>query len=154
LSFSTIFLLNFTTVLEVWYFSIEFYNCSGRWVFFYWILQLFWKCGIFLLNFTTVLEVWYFSIEFYNCSGRWVFFYWILQLFWKFGIFLLNFTTVLEVWYFSIEFYNCSGSMVLFVFHFILDINCKNIFLCLFLDQNCSMHFIISHTLYHLVIFQ
>ena len=91
LPLSTIFLLDFRTVLTVWYFSIRFHNCSDGVVFFYWISELFRQCGIFLLDFITVPTVWYFSIRFHNCSDSVVFFYWISELFRQCGIFGISF---------------------------------------------------------------
>jgi hypothetical protein len=72
--------LDFGAVPIVLYFSIGFWNCSNSVVFFYWILELFQKCGIFLLDFRTVPTVLYFSIGFWSCSNSVVFFYWILSI--------------------------------------------------------------------------
>ena len=70
---STIFLLDVGNVLTVWYF-----------LFFYWILEMFWQCGIFC-----------FSIGCWNCSDSVVFF-----------VFLLDFGTVPTVWYFCFSVYH------------------------------------------------
>jgi hypothetical protein len=51
--------------------------------FFYWILELFWQCGIFLLDFGTVLTVWYFRT--------------VLTVWY--------FRTVLTVWYFLFSYF-------------------------------------------------
>ena len=68
-----VFLLDFGNVLTVWYF-----------LFFYWILEMFWQCGIFC-----------FSIGCWNCSDSVVFF-----------VFLLDFGTVPTVWYFCFSVYH------------------------------------------------
>jgi hypothetical protein len=138
----------FDSVVFFFYFSIGFWNCSDGVVFFglffYWILDLFWQCGIFFLIFLmdlgTARRVWYvlfyFSNGSKNCSTVWyffvLFFYWILELFWQCGIFcfifLLDLGTVPMVryflFYFSIAFWNCSDSVVFFVlfFNWILDL--------------------------------
>jgi hypothetical protein len=83
---SIIFLLDCWTVLTVWYF-----------LFFYWIAELFWQCGIFC-----------FSIGLQNCSDSVVFF-----------VFLLDYWTVLTVWYFFVFLLDCRtvlDSVVFFVF--------------------------------------
>ena len=134
------------TVPTVWYFlfyfSIGSRNCSDSVVFFvlffYWIWDLFRRCGnfsfIFLMDLGTVPTVWfflfYFSIGSRNCSDDVVFFvlffYWILDLFWQCGIFCFIFLkdlgTVPIVWYvlfyFSIGSRNCSDSVVFLVLFF------------------------------------
>jgi hypothetical protein len=50
LPLSTIFCLNFGIVQRVWYFLLEFWNCSESVVFFAWILELFRECGIFCFS--------------------------------------------------------------------------------------------------------
>ena len=109
--FCFIFLLDLRTVLTVCYFFLYFSNrsrnCSDGEVFFalffYWIFELFRRCGIlcfiFLLDLGTVPTVWYFLL-----------------------IFLLDLGTVPTVWYFlfyfSIGSRNCSDSVVFFVLSF------------------------------------
>ena len=130
----------------MWYFLFYFsngsWNCSDGVVFFalffYWILELFRRCGIFffifLLDLGSVLTVWYvlfyFSIGSRNCSDGVVFFvlffYWILDLFRRCGIFcfifLLDLGSVLTVWYFLFYFSNgsrnCSDGVVFFALFF------------------------------------
>ena len=98
----TIFLLDFWAVLTVWDFSVGFLSCSDSVVFFSWIFELFWQCGIFLLDFWAVPTVWYFSVGFLRCSNSLV----IFELFRQFDDFL----GVPTVWWFL----SCSDSLVIF----------------------------------------
>ena len=150
MTLSTIFLLDLRIAPIVryfmFYFSIGFWNFSDSVVFFvlffYWILDLFWQCGIFCFIFRmdlgTVPTVWYFllyfSIGFWNCSDSVIFFvlffHWILDLFWQCDIFcfifLMDLGTFPTVWYFlfyfSIGSRNCSDSVVFFVLFYLLDL--------------------------------
>ena len=54
-------------------------------VYFWWVSELFWPCGIFLM----VLEL----------SWPCGIFLMVLELFWPCGIFLMGFRTILTVWY-------------------------------------------------------
>ena len=131
----------------MFYFSNGSRNCSDSVVFFvlnfYWILELFWQCGIFcfifLLDLGTVPTVWYFlfyfSIVFWNCSDDVVFFvlffYWILDLFWQRGIFcfifLVDLGTVPMVWYFLLIFLLDLGTVpTVWYFLFYFSIGSRN----------------------------
>ena len=99
------------------------------WYFFYWMLALFWQCGILftgcwhcsdsvvfcLLDVGIVLTMWYFLIGCWHCSDSVVFFHWMLSLFWQCGIFSLDVVIVLTVWYFFIGCWHCSESVLFFL---------------------------------------
>jgi hypothetical protein len=144
---SIIFLLDYRTVLTVWYFFVfllDYRTVLTVWyfLFFYLIAELFWQCffvcfSIGLLNCSECFFV-CFSIGLQNCSDSvflfvflfdcWtvltvvfcLFFYWIAELFWQ--CFFVCF---------SIGLLNCSDSVFLFVF--LLDYwTVLTVFFCLF----------------------
>ena len=131
---SIIFLLDYRTVLTVWYFFVfllDYRTVLTVWyfLFFYWITELFWQCFfvcfsigllncsdsvflfVFLLDCWTVLSVFLF-VFLLDC---WtvltvffcLFFYWIAELFWQ--CFFVCF---------SIGLLNCSDSGIFFSFSF------------------------------------
>jgi hypothetical protein len=119
--------INFASFYDLF---IGCWHCSDSVVLFYWMLALFWQCGIFLLDVGIVLTVWYFFIGYWHCSDSvlfflldvgivltvWYFFYCMLALFWQCAIFFIGCWHCSDsVLFFFIGCWHCSDSEVFFL---------------------------------------